>query len=101
MTRGSPIIAWSSNHYIGGNGAQLEFTIMESVPATRNSLIATMTTATLVSVTEEEGVTTIVSELRIRVLPQYSISSISCHNVGHNTVNTSTFQCASELKLLS
>ena len=55
-----------------------------------------MTIATLVNVTEEDGVTIIVSKLRIKILPQYSISSISCHNVGHNTVNTSTFQCASE-----
>lgn len=95
-TKGSHIIAWSSNHYIGGNGAQLELTTATDADHMATSLIDAMTIATLVNITEEDGMTILVSELRIKVLPQYFISSISCHNVGHNTASTSTFQRASE-----
>lgn len=99
VIKGSPIIAWSSTDYIGQD-VQLEFTTTDQLQSIQNSTINTNTFAVLVSITDlrDGGIGTITSQLHIQVSPLFQTSSVSCHNVGLNTVNTSTFQCLSELQ---
>jgi hypothetical protein len=71
--RGSPIIAWSSDEYIG-RGAQLHFISIDPVGVIRR---INSTVATLINSTNDNGVTILVSQLRI--IGSLS-SSVACMN---------------------
>ena len=91
-TRGSDILGWSSEEYIG-QGALLEFTFIDRPGSTQSHGNAI---ATLVSITNESGQTVLMSTLQITVSSQFSTSSVICHNIGSGAVNSTTFNVASE-----
>ena len=91
-TRGSPIIAWTSEEYIERGATQLNFATFNSIGATKTSPIHPNTIATLTNNTMEDGVQVLVSELRIRALSQFLNSSVTCIHIGNGTTNTTMFQ---------
>jgi hypothetical protein len=74
-TRGSQIIAWTSDEYIGRQGVQLEFLSIDPVGVTRRTSSAV---ASLINNTNDNGVTVLVSQLRI--IGALS-SSVACINI--------------------
>ena len=88
--RGSPILAWSSNEYIGGGGIRFEFLIIDSVGATITSHVNpnTVTVATLINRTIENGVVILVSQLHIIALSGVLTSSVTCINPSNGTMDT-------------
>ena len=91
VTRGSSLMAWSSDEYIGSDGLRLEFVSIERKGINRTAGLAV---ATLVESSDNNGEITLVSQLRITIYSMYQISSITCHNIGIGTVNTTTFRMA-------
>ena len=88
VTRGSPIIAWRSDDYIGTT--QLEFAAVNNVGATdgnQNTAIATLTGNVVVG-----GVRVLISELKITTSSTFPTSSVSCVHIGSGAVNTTSFQ---------
>ena len=86
-TRGSPILAWTSDEYIERGGTQLEFATFNDVNDTRISPVNSKTIATLIANFEENGVRVLRSTLRIRALSGFLNSSVNC--LGDGTMNTS------------
>ena len=93
VTRGSTLIAWSSDEYIGSGGLRLEFISVDQIGTTRSTANGG-TVAQLVASTREGGIDTLVSQLNISVQSIYQISSITCHNIGMGTTNTTAFEIA-------
>ena len=91
MTIGSNTIAWSSDEYIGSDGNRLEFIPVDMEGATQR---VGQTVATLVNISSVEGVVILVSQLQISVQSTYQISSITCHSLGNDAVNTISFLTA-------
>ena len=89
-TRGSYILVWSSDEYIGSSGTQLEFLTIDIVGRVLVSPINPNTFATLISNTIEDGVRVLVSTLRIRALSQFLNSSVTCTSL--NTATTKSVQ---------
>ena len=85
--RGSPILAWYSDEYIG-SGTHLVFSIFESVGTTRINLVNPNTVATLISVTTENRVEVLVSQLRITALSGVLTSPVTCINPSNGTTDT-------------
>ena len=88
VTRGSPIIAWRSDDYIGTT--QLEFAAVDSIGATdgnQNTAIATLTGKNFI-----DGVIVLTSKLRITTSSTFPTSSVSCVHIGSGAVNTTSFQ---------
>ena len=92
VTRDSPILAWSSDEYIG-RGVQLEFTSADQPESIMRSNINPDTIATLVAITIESNEVVLQSILRINAS---QTSSIACHHVGNGRVNITTFHVAGE-----
>ena len=90
-TRGSSIIGWSSDAYIG-RGTQLEFVTLNSPGSTLLSQSIPTTIATLVSVRTQNGTVVLISTLRVITSSNFSDASVTCHNVGLDTRNTTTIQ---------
>ena len=87
----SSIIHWSSNEYIGGGGYRLDLFSGDCVGASQNSSFVPATNATCVSVTHENGINIIVSELHITATLQYPTSSVTCSINSHGVMNTTNF----------
>ena len=85
-TRGSLLIAWASEEYIG-TAIWLEFTTFNSIGDTV-TLMNPNTVATLINKTVEEGIEVLVSQLRITTLSQFMNSSVTCINVRIGTRNS-------------
>ena len=91
------ILSWTSDDYIGSEGAALEFFSIHGPGRTETSSTNPTTVATLINATTNAatGVSTIISELRITVSEQYPTSSVSCNfNNGHGVHNTTEFRKA-------
>ena len=83
-TRGSSVMAWSSDEYIG-LGSLLEIRIVDNIGDRCTSSVNPNTIATLINNTVEDGVQVLVSQLHIRVLSQLMSSSVTCINVALGT----------------
>ena len=81
-TRKSSILEWSSDHYIGNSGEILQLLSVNCLTTEVRSTIDSNTFATCLSVTQENGVTVIVSELRITVSAAFTTSTVNCSNNG-------------------
>lgn len=90
VTRGSSVLAWSSDDYIGV-GVRLEFLSILSLGTTMQSFVNPGTVAILINVSMENGETVLESTLRITASSQFSSSSVSCHNISGG-INSTTFQ---------
>ena len=92
VTRGSPILAWTSDQYIEQGGTQLEFATFNNEGETRSSPINTDTVATLTRKAMENGQQVLESQLRITMLPSFPTFSVSCIHIGSGNTNETTFQ---------
>ena len=99
VTRDSNSIAWSSDDYIGSGGLRLEFASVEREGTTRNA--NSIASAQLVSVSRTDGIVLLVSQLQISVQSTFQISSVTCHNIGKDTINITSFRMAGKLTLMS
>ena len=81
-------MAWSSDEYIGSDGDRLEFVSIESKGTEYR---VGQTVATLVNVSNVNGKAILESQLQISAQYTFQISSIRCHNIGSDTVNTILF----------
>ena len=90
VTRRSGGIAWTSDTYIGPNGAQLVFETDFSSPGdTRTS---ESTVATLIREQEDQGETVLESTLSINPLPNPQIASVTCIHTASGQRDNVTFQ---------
>ena len=90
MTRGSDILEWLSDEYIGPGGDRLQILSGSSRnSATSNSNPDTI--AARVSVTIENGEVVIVSILSIVVTAQYPTATITCSNSDRGVKRNITF----------
>ena len=96
-TRGSPILEWFSEEYIGTGRDRLQI-LSESNRNT--SSITPDAVATRISVTAENGIVVIVSELRIVASIEYPNATVSCSNGSPKKINV-TFQTVGESCLLT
>ena len=95
VTRGSGGIAWTSDTYIGPNGAQLVFETDFSSPGdTRTS---ESTVATLIREQEDQGETVLESTLSINPLPTPQIASVTCIHTTSGQRDNVTFQVIGKL----
>ena len=95
-TRGSTILAWSSDDYIGRNGIQIQFLYIENSDKVRRPNAYTV--AELTDVHWEGEVVVMTSVLSIRVQPDNSNSSVTCHSTGMaDETNTTQFQLSGML----
>ena len=81
-------IAWSSDEYIGSDGNRLEFVSIEPMGTVHR---VGQTVATLVDVSNRNGLTRLQSQLQISVRSVFQISSIRCHNVGSDSMKSISF----------
>ena len=96
-TGGSPILEWFSEEYIGTGRNRLQI-LSESDRNT--SSITPDAVATRISVTTENGIVVIVSELRILASKEYPNATVSCSNGSPKKVDV-TFQTVGESCLLT
>lgn len=96
-TRDSQILSWSSDDYIG-RGIQLEFIAVDRTSSSIQSTVNSNTTATLVSVNDDNGIVILESTLRIIASSRFPSSSINCHHIGSGQTNSSTIQVTGEQK---
>ena len=87
-TRGSIVLAWASEEYIGARGIQLEFDTFSSIGDMRTSHMNPNTVATFINKTVEDGVRVLVSQFRITAQSQFMNPSVTCINVQFGTQNT-------------
>ena len=99
-TRGSSILEWLSDHYIGADGEKLQLLSVNCLSTEVRSTIDPNTVATCLSVTEENGETVIVSELRIITSAQFATSTVTCANNGLGSSNSTTIRVQGEMKCL-
>jgi hypothetical protein len=92
-TRGSDVIAWMSDAYIGSGGVQLGFVAAGSSPGdTRRSGSNPDTISTLTREYEHQGMTVLESTLRITVLPAPQNASVTCIHTVSGESRTANFQ---------
>ena len=92
VTRGSPILAWTSDQYIEQGGTQLEFATFNNEGETRSSPINTDTVATLTRKAVENSQQVLESQLRITTLPSFPTFSVSCIHIGRGEMDTTKHQ---------
>ena len=90
-TEMSNSIGWSSSEYVGVN--RLNFASVEPDGTTRPPTDSGAV-AQLVSSSRVNGTAILVSQLQITVQSMYQIAFISCHNIGVDKVNTTSFRMA-------
>lgn len=95
ITRGSQIISWSSDDYIGQD-LQLEFISVNPIQSSIRSSVNPDTIATLTRASIENGSTILESTLHIVASSRFPLSSINCHHVGTGQINSTTIQVAGE-----
>ena len=90
VTRNSTILEWQSNEHIGTDGDDIQ---IYSVGSRNNVTSVTIPTtyATRVSVTTENGITMIVSQLYITTSEQFPTSSVTCRINGQGPIKTISF----------
>ena len=91
-TRGTEVLAWTSNDYIG-QGSRLEFADFNNIDLTRRGAI-TGTVATFITNTVVDGTIVLVSQLKI-VIPDsetFSNPSVSCVHVRDDISQTINFR---------
>ncbi|MCG8621182.1 MAG: hypothetical protein MJE68_04145 [Proteobacteria bacterium] len=95
VVRGSDIMAWTSEEYIGTGGQQLPFAAAEPEGSVQRAIRNNQTVATLVTAVNT-GEVMIVSELRIRIMSTHPLASVQCISRGADiaTVNSTSFQLA-------
>ena len=99
ITRGSDILEWLSDEYIGPGGDRLQILSGSS----RNSATSNSnpdTVATRISVTTENGEVVIVSILSIVVSAQYPTATITCSNSDRGMKQNITFKLTKGRKKL-
>ena len=87
-TRGSIVISWVIEEYIGARGTRLDFAIFNDIGDTRASHMNPNTVATLINKTVEDGVQVLVSQLHITAQSQFMNPSVTCINGRFGTQNT-------------
>ena len=92
VTRGSPVLAWTSDQYIEQGGTQLEFATFDNENETRTIPINPNTVATLTRKAMENGEQVLESELRIITVSRFPTFSVSCIHIGSGNINETTFQ---------
>ena len=88
-TRGSSIIAWKSEEFIGSGGAQTQFIQTQNNGSER---WYGDTVATLVDNRIEGGIRLLVSTLRITAMSMYPNPSVTCIHTDDGNWNTTTFR---------
>ena len=88
-TRETPILEWFSEEYIGTGGDRLQI-LSES--ARNTSSITPDAVAVRINVSSENGVTVIVSELRIIASIKYPTATVSCSNGDQRFIQNITFR---------
>ena len=91
-TRGSPIIAWTSDQYIEVGGTQLEFGAIASVGDTVPSPVYSDTVATLTVNGMIDGEQVLESTLRIVTSSLFPTSSVTCIHIGTGRMNTTMLE---------
>ena len=97
ITRGSSILAWSSNEYIND---RIEFLTIHSI----GTVVAQnqYSSAQLIDVyMDDDRRSVIVSELYIVVQRNIAQSSVTCHHVGNELTKTITFQLSGMSEIMS
>ena len=90
VARNSTILEWQSNEHIGMDGDNIQ--IYSVGPRDNVTSVTILTTyATRVSVTMENGITVIVSQLFITASEQFPTSSITCRINGQGPIKTISF----------
>ena len=90
VTKGSQILAWSSDEYIGSLGVQLEFTLSDTPGFLRASDDNPQTLATLIST--DSTMRIMVSTLRIIVSANMAYPSVTCEHRSSGRSQTLAFQ---------
>ena len=90
VTRGSTLLEWRSNEHIGINGDDIQIYSVGSRDNVTSVTIPT-TYATRVSVSVEDGVTVIVSQLFITASEQFPTSSVTCRINGQGPIESISF----------
>ena len=90
VTRGSTLLEWRSNEHIGINGDDIQIYSVGSRDNVTSVTIPT-TYATRVSVTVEDGITVIVSQLFITASEQFPTSSVTCRINGQGPIESISF----------
>ena len=80
VTRGSLIIAWLSDEYIGAGGTRVEFA---AVDVGKSQEINPNTVAILVSAEVINGTRILTSQLMVTAMSEYLNPSVTCLHVGH------------------
>ena len=91
-----PVLAWSSEEYIGSGGTRLEFGTVDKLMTNKTAANRSSTIATLLSINESGGVTKMESQLEILVSAAYPISSVVCHDVSAGTLQSVDFKVTRE-----
>ena len=94
VTRGSPIIAWFSEAFIGPGGTALTFVAMHHPERTLKTVFDSATVATLVRKYDDGGVQVLVSTLRIIATAGSLIPSVTCTD--YSRITTVNFQLLSK-----
>ena len=90
ITRGSSILAWSCNEYIGSG--RIEFSTTSTPLITHNQY----TLARLIDQYDENGRGVLVSQLSIIAQGTIQQSTVMCHHVQSGQAETITFQLSSK-----
>ena len=90
VTRNTTILVWESTDYIGEGGNDIQI-ISAGDSNMTTSLSNPDTYATRVSVSVEDGVTVIVSQLFITASEQFPTSSVTCRRYGQDPRKTIFF----------
>ena len=85
-TRGSNLLSWTSDDYIGHNGGTLTLATVNSVRSPNS-----YTNATLFENRFDNGVQVLISQLQIIVQPNFFSSSVTCRNAITGEEQTANF----------
>ena len=89
VTRHSHILQWNSTEYINGNGDNNIIQIFDGISGTNVS--SGDARGILTSVTTENGVPVLISELHITASARYPRATVECNNNGHGSSQSITF----------
>ena len=94
-TRGSGVVNWFSDEYIGTDGLPLQLIAVGNT-TTVQSTTDPNTVATRINVAYDNGVVVIVSELSIVTSLRYQMATVSCDNSDVQLRQSITFQTISK-----
>ena len=101
VTRNTDILEWRSDEHIGRDGDSLQLLSIDSAGTVKSNTRNPSTFAVLVSVSVDNRVRVIVSELHIRVSSQFPVSSVTCGDSGLRTNSTIPFHISGKHLILS